>query len=54
MNMNIVGWDPFKEFDRVFGAAANSWQPLVDIRETKEAYSVDLELPLSRRTSPSS
>ena len=45
MNMNIVGWDPFKEFDRVFGAAANGWQPLVDIRETKDAYSVDLELP---------
>ena len=45
MNMNVVRWDPFKELDRMFGVAANDWQPLVDIRETKDAYNVDLELP---------
>ena len=46
MNMNAVRWDPFKELDRVFGAAANDdWQPLVDIREGEDAYSVELELP---------
>ena len=45
MNVNIVRWDPFKEFDRMFGATDNDWQPLVDIRETKDTYSVALELP---------
>jgi len=48
MNMNIVRWDPFRELsqlidrDAFVGANANGnvhrWQPLVDIRETKDAY----------------
>ena len=45
MNMNAVRWDPFKEIDRMFGVAANDWQPLVDIREGDDAYSVELDLP---------
>lgn len=45
MITNAVRWDPFKEFDRMFGVAANDWQPLVDIREGEDAYSVELELP---------
>ncbi len=55
MNMNIVRWDPFRELSQLFdrdafaGANANGnvhrWQPLVDIRETKDAYRVEVELP---------
>ena len=53
MNMNIVRWDPFRELSQLFdrealvGANGNvhHWQPLVDIRETKDAYRVDVELP---------
>lgn len=53
MNMNIVRWDPFRELSQLFdrdalvGANGNMhhWQPLVDIRETKDAYRVDVELP---------
>lgn len=45
MNVNIARWDPFKDFDWMFAPAANDWQPLVDIRETKEGYGVDVELP---------
>ena len=49
MNMNVVRWDPFRaldrELDRTFGGTTSDWQPLVDIRETKDAYKVDLELP---------
>lgn len=54
--MNIVHWNPFHELDQVFdrhvlpapGTFApngQDWRPLVDIRETKDAYRVDLELP---------
>lgn len=53
MNMNIVRWDPFRELSQLFdrdalvGANGNMhhWQPLVDIRETNDAYRVDVELP---------
>ena len=58
--MNIVRWNalPFRsrELDQVFdryvlpvpGSFApngHDWRPLVDIRETDDAYRVDLELP---------
>ena len=54
--MNIVRWNPFRELDQVFdrymlpvpgtfAENAHDWQPLVDIRETDDAYRVDLELP---------
>ena len=54
--MNIVRWNPFHEFDQVFDRYVapapgsfvpngHDWRPLVDIRETDDAYRVDLELP---------
>lgn len=54
--MNIVRWNPFRELDQVFdryvlpvpGSFApngHDWRPLVDIRETDDAYRVELELP---------
>ena len=57
--MNIARWTPLRELsrelDQAFGvfpmpgsfAADNvhDWQPLVDIRETGDAYKVDVELP---------
>ena len=58
--MNLVQWDPFKEFDAFFDrsrragggregwrslTAVNDWAPSVDIREDAEAYRVDLEIP---------
>ena len=54
--MNIARWNPFQELDHAFdryvfpipGAVsrnAHDWQPLVDIRETEDAYQVDMELP---------
>lgn len=51
--MNITRWDPFRDFGRVFPlhplgaveANADNWQPAVDIRETKDAYQVDVALP---------
>lgn len=55
MNMNIVRWDPFRDLAPLFGRDAfagadpndnvRHWQPLVDIRETKDAYRVEVELP---------
>ena len=54
--MNTQRWNPFREFDQVFdryvlpvpGAVARDahhWQPLVDVRETEDAYRVEVELP---------
>jgi len=54
--MNIVRWNPFHELDQVFDRYmapvpgsfvpnGHDWRPLVDIRETEDAYRVDLELP---------
>ncbi|MDE0421495.1 MAG: Hsp20/alpha crystallin family protein [Gammaproteobacteria bacterium] len=58
--MNIVRWNAFpfgrREIDQVFDryvrpvpgsfiADGHDWRPLVDIRETDDAYNVDLELP---------
>ena len=54
--MNIVRWNPFRELDQVFDRYVapvpgsfvpngHDWRPLVDIRETEDAYRVDLELP---------
>ena len=51
--MNIIRSDPFRDFGRVFplnplgavNANAEDWQPAVDIRETKDAYQVNVELP---------
>lgn len=44
--MNIVRWDPFRDLDRAFDRrSALEWQPPVDIRESKEGYRVEVELP---------
>ena len=44
--MNIVRWDPFRDLDRAFERrGALEWQPPVDIRESKEGYRVEVELP---------
>ena len=58
--MNIVRWNALpprsRELDRVFDRYVlpvpgsfvpngHDWRPLVDIRETEDAYRVDLELP---------
>ena len=53
--MNIVRWNPFRELDQVFDRYVlpvpgsfvpngHDWRPLVDIRETEDAYRIDLEL----------
>ena len=53
--MNIVRWNPLRELDQVFdryvlpvpgsfAPNAHDWRPLVDIRETEDAYRVELEL----------
>ncbi len=55
--MAIVRWNPFQEIDQFFdrhlysgrpgGLPENdsAWRPLADIRETKDAYRVEVELP---------
>ena len=51
--MNVVRWSPFREFDQMLRALDRSsapvrradWLPLVDIRETPEAYEIDVEVP---------
>ena len=52
--MHVVRWNPFREVDEIFGRygqaryakePAHDWRPLVDIRETDDAYAVDVELP---------
>ena len=52
--MHVVRWNPFREIDDIFGRygqpryvdePAHDWRPLVDIRETEDAYAVDVELP---------
>ena len=52
--MSIVQWNPWKEFDDVFGRAVRTpsehlsgseWLPAVDITETDAAYQIQLEIP---------
>lgn len=52
--MSIVQWNPWKEFDDVFGRAVRTpsehlsgseWLPAVDITETDAAYQIQLEVP---------
>ncbi len=51
--MNVVRWSPFREFDQMLRALERNsapvrradWLPLVDIRETQEAYEIDVEVP---------
>ncbi|MEM7219051.1 MAG: Hsp20/alpha crystallin family protein [Pseudomonadota bacterium] len=52
--MNIVRWNPLREFDDLFArsahwghreAAANRWVPRADILESSDGYRIELELP---------
>ena len=51
--MNVVRWSPFREFDQMLRAMERTsapvrradWLPLVDIRESHEAYEIDVEVP---------
>ena len=50
---SVVAWNPFREFDALFGARAPrqlaqgkvAWTPAVDIFETDEAFRLELEIP---------
>ncbi len=52
--MNLVHWDPIRDFDNLFRAGAilprireraSNWLPAIDVRESSDAYRVDVELP---------
>ena len=52
--MNLVHWDPIRDFDNLFRAGrvlpgarerASNWLPAIDVRESNDAYRVDVELP---------
>ena len=51
--MNVVRWTPFRELDNLLQAFDRpsapvrraDWLPLVDIRETEQAYEIDVEVP---------
>ncbi|OLT46921.1 hypothetical protein BJF85_00095 [Saccharomonospora sp. CUA-673] len=43
-------WNPFREFDELAralnaGTSSQTWAPAADVRETDEAYVVEVELP---------
>jgi HSP20 family protein len=41
----LMRWDPFARVERSTGLAAGGFVPAVDVRETTEAYSFQVELP---------
>ena len=52
--MNLVHWDSIRDFDNLFRAGtilprirerASNWLPAIDVRESSDAYRVDVELP---------
>ena len=52
--MNLVHWDSIRDFDNLFRASAilprireraSNWLPAIDVRESSDAYRVDVELP---------
>jgi len=52
--MSIVQWNPWKEFDDLFGRvvrtpsehlSGSEWLPAVDITEAEGAYRIELEIP---------
>ena len=56
--MNLVHWDPIRDFENLFRAGsvvpsivpsirerASNWTPAIDVRELSDAYRVDVELP---------
>ena len=55
--MNMVRWNPFREFEEMFGRAPtfpseagnDSWFPAADISEDDKSYQIDLEIPAVAR-----
>lgn len=52
--MNIVQWNPWREFDDLFARAAGrpggslaeaDWLPAADIVETEQGYRIEMEIP---------
>ncbi len=52
--MSIVQWNPWREFDDIFGRVVRTpsehlsgmeWLPAVDITESDSAYRIELEIP---------
>ena len=52
--MNLVHWDPLRDFENLFRAGSalpgirertSNWLPAIDVRESDDAYRVDVELP---------
>ena len=52
--MNLIHWDSIRDFDNLFRAGsvlpgvrerASNWLPAIDVRESNDAYRVDVELP---------
>ncbi len=52
--MNLVHWDSIRDFDNLFRAGSvvpgirertANWLPAIDVRESNDAYRVDVELP---------
>lgn len=52
--MNIVHWNPWREFDDLFTRAAgrsgeplagSDWLPAADITETEQGYRIEMEIP---------
>ena len=55
MRMNFISWSPFREFDegssfRMLGGdkRLNNWLPAADIRESGDAYRIDVEMAAVR------
>ena len=55
--MNMVRWNPFREFEEMFGrvpalateSSNDSWFPAADISEDEKTYQIDLEIPAVAR-----
>jgi len=54
--MSVVRWNPVRDFEGLFGRGIDHanyrhverdspWHPLVDIRETGNSYTIDMEVP---------
>jgi len=52
--MNIVQWNPFREYDDLFtrtnsayqpATASSGWVPAVDIVENEDAFGIEIEVP---------
>lgn len=49
-NVQLLRWDPFRDFDALFGQLNRwtnevTWSPLADVSETDDSYVIELDLP---------